>query len=192
VRRARCQFGCSFLFDRRSLLYGFCRRMRRSSHFRLGGWRCRGPVDRGRFRFVPGLGFGWSFRRPKSLMAERDPQLIRYIVIDRAGMSLLIVHAKFGKFVEDLVRLYLEFPCQLVNSNLLHSETIASAAPWGRSPGLPGQTPRPVLLFDLTRVLYRTRLRLPRFRPGLFFIGFRHRSFLSHRGFERRRLLLRF
>src|SRR5690349_21558384 len=63
--------------------------------------------------------------RPQRLVAEGDSQLVGYIVIDRAGVSLLLLYTKFRKLVENLVGLDLEFSRQLINSNLLHSGTIA-------------------------------------------------------------------
>jgi hypothetical protein len=53
-------------------------------------------------------------------MAERDAQLVRHVVVDRAGVGLLVCYAEFGKFVEDLMRLHLELPRQLVDPNLSH------------------------------------------------------------------------
>jgi hypothetical protein len=40
------------------------------------------------------------------------------IFVDRAGVGLLFLNTEFGKQLENLVRLYFEFPSQLVNSNL--------------------------------------------------------------------------
>lgn len=135
--RARRRFCLGLFLDRRDCLYHLDRRWRRRSHLRFDDWcGCR-SVHHGSFRFLPHLGFGWPFRRAQGLVAERDPQFIRDVIVDRTGMGLLIVHAEFGKFVEDFVRFHLELPCQLVNPNLLHSETIASSA------GLPACLDRP-------------------------------------------------
>jgi hypothetical protein len=53
-------------------------------------------------------------------MAERNPQLVRHVVIDRAGMGFLLSYAKFRKLVDDLMRFDLKLPRQLVNPNLSH------------------------------------------------------------------------
>jgi hypothetical protein len=68
---------------------------------------------------------GRLLARTEWLVAEGDSQLVGYIVVNRAGVSFFLLYAKFRKLVEDLVGFHLEFSRQLVNSNLLHSGTIA-------------------------------------------------------------------
>jgi hypothetical protein len=58
--------------------------------------------------------------REQGLMSEGDAQLVRHVIINGAGMRLLVGHADFGQLIKDFVRLDFELPCQLVNTNLLH------------------------------------------------------------------------
>jgi hypothetical protein len=48
------------------------------------------------------------------------PQLVRDVVIDRAGVGLLFCDSELRQQLEDPVRLDLKLPCQLVDSDLTH------------------------------------------------------------------------
>lgn len=88
------------------------------------GRRCRRWFQRG-FH-----GFGWrraslggfvlhpGFRR--RVETVQTTQLYRHVFIDRAGVRLLFRYAEFGQPVQDLVSLDFQFPCQLIDANLLH------------------------------------------------------------------------
>src|ERR1035438_101806 len=52
--------------------------------------------------------------------AEQPPQFDGDIFVDRAGVGLLFGYAQLRQPVQDLVRLNLELPSQLVNTNLVH------------------------------------------------------------------------
>jgi len=69
--------------------------------------RRRGPI----FRFRVLLG---------DLPAEEPPQFDGDIFVDRAGVRLLLGYAQLRELVEDLVRLDLQLPSQLINTNLVH------------------------------------------------------------------------
>jgi len=55
-------------------------------------------------------GVACIFGRTERLVAECDPQLVRHVIVDRAGMSLLVLYAKFRKLVENLMSFNFEFP----------------------------------------------------------------------------------
>jgi hypothetical protein len=50
-------------------------------------------------------------------------QLDRDIFIDRAGVRLFFGDAQFGEPLQYFVSFDFQFPCQLVDSNLLHRES---------------------------------------------------------------------
>ncbi len=58
-----------------------------------------------------------TFRRVEPKLAA---DLKRYVVIDRAGVRLLIIDAQIREQLQNFVRLYFELPCQLVDSNFTH------------------------------------------------------------------------
>jgi hypothetical protein len=78
--------------------------------FLVGGWVSRRYV-------LLALRLGW-FRK----VAGRHPaaDLQRDIVVERAGMRLLIGDAQFRQHVQDDARLDFEFPRQLVDANFTH------------------------------------------------------------------------
>jgi hypothetical protein len=54
------------------------------------------------------------------LLAVKAPQPDRDVFVDRAGMRLLLRNAKLWQALQNFVSLDFQFPCQLVDSNLLH------------------------------------------------------------------------
>jgi hypothetical protein len=56
----------------------------------------------------------------RDIEAIQSPQLDRDVLIDRAGVRLLLADAQFGEPVQDLVSFHFQLPGQLVNPNLLH------------------------------------------------------------------------
>jgi hypothetical protein len=85
-------------------------RGRRRLHCRGRRHRRRGAA---RFRFRVFLG---------NFMAEDPPQFDGDIFVDRAGVGLLLGHAQLGELVQNLVRLDLQLPSQLINANLVHRD----------------------------------------------------------------------
>jgi hypothetical protein len=98
---------------------------------RLAGWFLLLLLEGRRGRFKPGCGGGLgSHRRRRTIRgspvflggpaSEKAPELFGDILIDRAGMRLLLCNAEFGQLLKDQMRLDLQVPSQLINSNLLH------------------------------------------------------------------------
>jgi hypothetical protein len=52
---------------------------------------------------------------------EVHAEFVRHILIDRAGMGLLLTDPKLGERFQNQVRLDLQLPSQLINSNFLHT-----------------------------------------------------------------------
>jgi hypothetical protein len=133
----------------RLLLVG-CRRSRSSGRCALCvglcgscGRRTRGRrdwhpalrrLDRPRLAGSPGLDRGSGvgrrgrFRRPRGLRRLDDgciatkiaPQFLRVVVVDRTGMGQRLGNTELVKFIDDLTRLNLELPRQLIDSDLTH------------------------------------------------------------------------
>jgi len=49
-----------------------------------------------------------------------SPDLVRHIVVNRAGVRFLLRYAEFRQHFEDLVRWNFELPGQLVYADFLH------------------------------------------------------------------------
>ena len=89
------------------------RRFRRHGFFRLLGFlrlaqgvgRCLG--------FVVGHPFGYGD-------AEMPAELVRDVLVNRAGVGFLLADTQVREHIEDFVGLDLEFPGQLVDSDLSH------------------------------------------------------------------------
>jgi hypothetical protein len=115
---------------------------------------CRGFVD-GRVR----LGL-----KVRNVLAIVAPQLDRDVLVDGAGMRLLLGDAKFREQLQNFVSFDFQFPGQLVNANLSHrqsnllvpAEAILLAAVWVFTLGL--------FWSGGTRVSHRTKLSF-----GFFF-----------------------
>lgn len=114
-------FGLSGRRDRRT--HG--RRDRRSALRRLDGlrlaggpglYRGRGLGRRGRLRGLRG------FRRFEHgcVATEIAPQFLGVVVVDRTGMGQRLGNTELVKFIDDLTRLHLELPRQLIDSDLTH------------------------------------------------------------------------
>ncbi len=111
-----------------------------SGQGRRSAWSCSrrlgGPL-RDRLQHIAGLGdvrqvkLGLEFvrccaRRGASstgfgVLRKVLLDLLRFIHFDGTGVRLLFGYADLDESVEDHLALYLEFPCQVINSNLLHS-----------------------------------------------------------------------
>ena len=79
---------------------------------------------RSRRRGVFGWRSGMGLRRTGlGGLATRQPgaNLQNDIVVEGAGVGLLIMNTQFGQQIENHVRFYLEFARQLINANLTHN-----------------------------------------------------------------------
>jgi len=105
-------------------VHGFVRLRRGFRYMRRGG-ASRGGLPgirpSGVIRFMPGasIGTGTAGHFARST-GQALAELQRDVVVQRAGMCLLIGDAQFGQHVDNDIRLYFQFARQLVNSNLAH------------------------------------------------------------------------
>ena len=114
------------------------RRGRTCSHGRLGGPLRNRLQDIARFGDVRQVKLGLEFvcRGARSAADSRlcvlrkvllDP--LRFVHFDGTGVRFLFRYTDLDESVEDRLALYLEFPCQVVNSNLLHSALLPPYCP---------------------------------------------------------------
>jgi len=114
------------------------RRGRTCSHGRLGGPLRNRLQDIARFGDVRQVKLGLEFvcRCPRSPAGSRfcvllkvflDP--LRFVHFDGTGVRFLFSYTDLDESVEDRLALYLELPCQVVNSNLLHSALLPPCCP---------------------------------------------------------------
>jgi hypothetical protein len=68
----------------------------------------------------PLLVTGAAFRDRHSVTRVMSPDLVRHIVVNRAGVRFLFRYAEFRQHFEDLVRWNFELPGQLVYADFLH------------------------------------------------------------------------
>src|ERR1039458_10884 len=82
------------------------------------------------------LGLEFVCRCPRSPAGSRfcvllkvflDP--LRFVHFDGTGVRFLFSYTDLDESVEDRLALYLELPCQVVNSNLLHSALLPPCCP---------------------------------------------------------------
>jgi hypothetical protein len=108
--------------DRRRLRFGFSRRgfgerfggdrRRLALGDRMDAWR------RGRFR----LDFYFMLRRRfrRLPLPETAAKLQRNLVVQRAGVGLLVRHSELGQQLQEDVRFYFELASQLIDANFTH------------------------------------------------------------------------
>lgn len=80
----------------------------------------------GRFGFVAGINRGRKMLFMRRLRGRPDieakmlPDLVNEIVVQRAGVGELLENTHIRECFQYLLRLHLELPGQLIDSNLLH------------------------------------------------------------------------
>jgi hypothetical protein len=87
-----------------------------------------GEVDLGLDFFGLAAGTRTPRRRTRlSGAAEVDPHFLRFVILERTGVRLLLGDSNFGEDIKNGLALDFQFPGQIVDSNLTHPPFLCPA-----------------------------------------------------------------